>query len=52
MIPVAPQIKNFTTNIEFMKFMADAANGGRHEADEFMRRGDSKWVARALAEGW
>lgn len=52
MIPVAPQIKNFTTNIEFKKFMADAANGGRHEADEFMRRGDSKWVARALSEGW
>ena len=49
---VAPQIKGFSTDAEFKKFMFDAANGGRHEANEFMRRGDSKWVARALAEGW
>lgn len=51
-IPVAPQIRACSTNIEFKTFVADAARGGRHEADEFMRRGDSKWVSRALQEGW
>lgn len=50
--PIAPQIKNCSTYADFKKFTADAANGARHEADEFMRRGDSKWVARSLAEGW
>jgi hypothetical protein len=51
--PVAPQIRNeIKTEIDFRKFLAEAAEGGRYEADEFMRRGDSKWVARAFAEGW
>lgn len=50
--PVAPQILNFKTELEFKKFMSDAANGARYEADAFMRTGNSKWVPRAYAEGW
>jgi hypothetical protein len=50
--PVAPQILSFKTELEFKKFMAEAASGARHEADEFMRSSKSKWPARAAQEGW
>jgi hypothetical protein len=50
--PVAPQILACTNEIDFKKFLFDASNGGRHEADEYLRVGSSKWVARSFQEGW
>lgn len=40
------------THDEFKRFMFDTENAARYTANEFMRIGRSKWIARALQEGW
>lgn len=45
-------MRQITTHEEFKRFMSDADKGARYTANEWLRVGRSKWIARALQEGW
>ena len=49
---VPPHIAQIKSLDDFKKFLADADAGARYTASEFLRVGKSKWIARALQEGW
>lgn len=47
-----PQFHTIKTTDGYEKFMHETRASARHTADEFMRFGKSKWIVRALQEGW
>lgn len=50
--PVAAVIRGMKNENEFQIFVREADSGARHFANDYMRSGRTKWLARAREEGW